>query len=170
MSVDKKIGQRIKQLRIKQGLSQDELAQKLGYKSRSSINKIELGINDITQTIIQKLAVILKTTPGYLMGWADDEEQDLSEKKSGDFKETSTDGEKELLTIYRSLNTNGQSQLLNMARLVSESKQYRADNSVKVYRAASSTDHHLDEITEISREDYERAKNSPDVTSEDSDI
>lgn len=81
-----------------------------------------------------------------------------------------TTGEKELLAIYKSVNRKGQEQLLTMARLVAESKQYRADNSVKVYRAASSTDHHLDEITEISREDYERAKNSPDVTSEDSDI
>lgn len=65
------LGERIKQLRIEQGMSQDELAQRLGYKSRSSINKIELGKNDVTQTMIVSIAKVLKTTPAYLMGWND---------------------------------------------------------------------------------------------------
>lgn len=34
---------RIKARRLELRLSQDELAQKLGYKSRSTINKIEMG-------------------------------------------------------------------------------------------------------------------------------
>ena len=37
----------IKKRREELGLSQEELAAKLGYKSRSSINKIELGLSDI---------------------------------------------------------------------------------------------------------------------------
>ena len=37
------VGERIKQRRLELGLSQDELAKKVGYKSRSSINKIELS-------------------------------------------------------------------------------------------------------------------------------
>ena len=37
------IGERIRQMRIGLGLSQDELAKLVGYKSRSSINKIEIG-------------------------------------------------------------------------------------------------------------------------------
>lgn len=37
------IGNKIKELRIKAEMTQEELAQKIGYKSRSSINKIELG-------------------------------------------------------------------------------------------------------------------------------
>ena len=39
--------ERIRRRREELGLSQDELAKKLGYKSRSSINKIEKGENDI---------------------------------------------------------------------------------------------------------------------------
>lgn len=81
-----------------------------------------------------------------------------------------TADEKELLATYKSVNKEGQAQILIMARLVAESKQYRSDSTVKVYRAASSTENHQDEITEISQEDYERAKNAPEVTSEDSDI
>ena len=43
---------RIKARREKLGMSQEELATKLGYKSRSTINKIEMGKNDITQSKI----------------------------------------------------------------------------------------------------------------------
>lgn len=62
---------RIKARREELGLSQDELAKKLGYKSRSTINKIELGINDVTQSKIVAFANALETTPSYLMGWND---------------------------------------------------------------------------------------------------
>lgn len=53
-------------------MSQQELADKLGYKSRSAVNKIELGINDLTQSKIKLFAEALNTTPAYLMGWTDD--------------------------------------------------------------------------------------------------
>ncbi|MDD6988793.1 helix-turn-helix domain-containing protein [Ruminococcus sp.] len=59
---------RIKQRREELGMSQEELAHKLGYKSRSTINKIEMGINDITQSKIKAFADALQTTPRYLMG------------------------------------------------------------------------------------------------------
>lgn len=48
------IGDIIKKRRLEIGLSQQELADKVGYKSRSSINKIELGKTDIVQSTIQK--------------------------------------------------------------------------------------------------------------------
>lgn len=63
------IGDRIKERRIELGITQEELAKKMGYKSRSSINKIELGINDIPQSKIVKFAQILRVSPGYLMEW-----------------------------------------------------------------------------------------------------
>lgn len=63
------LGKKIKLRREELGFSQEELAKKLGYKSRSTINKIELGINDITQHKIVAFAEALQTTPSYLMGW-----------------------------------------------------------------------------------------------------
>lgn len=60
--------QRIKMRRLELGMSQEELAFKLGYKSRSSINKIEMGDNDIPQSKILAFANALDTTPSYLMG------------------------------------------------------------------------------------------------------
>ncbi len=62
---------RIKMLRESQGLSQQELATRLGYKSRSAINKIELGLRDISQSKVEAFAKALNTTPAYLMGWED---------------------------------------------------------------------------------------------------
>lgn len=62
---------RIKARREELNMSQEDLANKLGYKSRSSINKIEKGENDIPQSKIAAFAKALDTTPGYLMGWED---------------------------------------------------------------------------------------------------
>ena len=61
-------GERIKARREELGLSQDNLARKLGYKSRSTINNIELGKTDIGQAKIIALARALETTTGYLLG------------------------------------------------------------------------------------------------------
>lgn len=63
------MGIRIKLLREKYGMTQDELAQKLGYSSRSSINKIEIGRSDLPQSKIPIAAKILNTDPAYLLGW-----------------------------------------------------------------------------------------------------
>lgn len=63
------ISQRIKNRRIELRMSQQELADKLGYTSRSSITKIEKGTNDIPRTKIIEIANALQTTPSYLMGW-----------------------------------------------------------------------------------------------------
>lgn len=66
------IGERIKALRIQNNLTQQELADKLHYKSRSTINKIELGINEIHPTKIFAFANALNTTPEYILGWKND--------------------------------------------------------------------------------------------------
>ncbi len=62
---------RIKQRREELGMSQEELALKMGYKSRSSINKIELGKSDIPQSKINAFAQALNTTATYLLGVED---------------------------------------------------------------------------------------------------
>lgn len=46
----------------------------MGYKSKSSINKIEMGINDIPQSKVLAFARALDTTTAYLMGCDDDDD------------------------------------------------------------------------------------------------
>lgn len=62
-------GKRVRKRRIQLGLSQEELAKKLGYSSRSTINKIENGTNDVVQTKVVDFAKALDTTIAYLMAW-----------------------------------------------------------------------------------------------------
>ena len=62
------IGERIKSRREELGLTQQQLADRLGYKSKSAINKIELGVNDIAQKRIVDFAKALNTTIEYLFG------------------------------------------------------------------------------------------------------
>lgn len=64
------VGERIKEKRLEMNLSQDELAKKVGYKSRSSIQKIECA-RDLPLKKVTKMASALNCTPSYLMGWED---------------------------------------------------------------------------------------------------
>ena len=66
------LGNRIKQRREFLNMSQEELANKVGYTStnaRSSINKIEKGKSDIPSSKIEVIAKVLGVTPAYIMGW-----------------------------------------------------------------------------------------------------
>ena len=68
-SIMENIGANIRKRRIELSWTQEELAEKMGYKSKTSINKIELGINDIPQSKVAQFAEVMFTTPASLMGW-----------------------------------------------------------------------------------------------------
>ena len=59
---------RIRQRREALGMSQEELAARMGYRSKSSITKIEKGINDIPQNKLEDFAAALETTTAWLLG------------------------------------------------------------------------------------------------------
>lgn len=63
------IGERIAKRRKELGLSQEQLAHRMGYKSKAAISKIETNVNDVTQTSVIKFAEALDTSVAYLMGW-----------------------------------------------------------------------------------------------------
>lgn len=65
-------GKRVAMLRKKLGLSQDKLAEMVGYSERSSIAKIESGNVDLPASKIKALAKALNTTEVYLMALEDD--------------------------------------------------------------------------------------------------
>lgn len=83
---------RIRNLRIEKNLSQDELAKMMGYTSRSTINKIESGLIDISIKKLLGFAKVLNTTPGYLL------DGEFPEKKT-----TYSSAEEELIKKYRQL-------------------------------------------------------------------
>ena len=104
------VGENILYMRKRLGMTQEELATRMGYKSKSTINKIELGINDIPQSKIVKFAEVLGTTPAHLMGWNEDEE-DLSPEEP-----KLSEGEKVLLDLFRRVPNDKQQLVLQMIR------------------------------------------------------
>ena len=72
------IGERIKKRRNELKMSQEELAKRMGYTSRSTIAKIESGANDITQSTIVKFSEVLNTSIKYLMDWEDEDNESIN--------------------------------------------------------------------------------------------
>lgn len=70
------IGNRIKNRRIELGLTQEELAKRMGYTSRAAICKVESGSDNITSERVTKFANALGVSESYLMGWDESQEKD----------------------------------------------------------------------------------------------
>lgn len=95
------IGSRIRELRESVGMSQEELAIKIGYKDRSTIAKIELDARNLTQSKIKSIADVLHVTPAYIMGW------DQSIQNEDDVCMKLSEEERELIQQYRSMDQSG---------------------------------------------------------------
>lgn len=61
------VGANIRKRRFELRMSQQELADAMGYKTRSTIAKIESGENDVSQKKLQRFAAVLDTTPEALI-------------------------------------------------------------------------------------------------------
>lgn len=136
------IGDKIKQLRTEREWSQEQVARMLGYKSRSTINKIELGINELTQSKIVAFANLFGVEPWQLLN---DEPLNMVEIKS---QWERTDRERmiqaevkvyedvqsmfgkaafELLSCFNQLNKAGQEKALAQIQDMIEIAKYRKD-------------------------------------------
>jgi len=110
------IGERVKKRREDLKMTQLELAERMGYTNKSTIGKIENNVNDIPLSKVEQLAAILMVTPGYLMGWAGEYEQ-------------------ELLDAFYSLNDEGKEKLRDYARDLCLSGSYKKRGSDSVVSA-----------------------------------
>ena len=67
------VGELLKKLRIEKDLSLDDVTKQLGL-ARQTLYKYETGlITNIPLTRIEELAKIYNVSPGYIMGWEDDD-------------------------------------------------------------------------------------------------
>jgi len=66
------IGERIKARRLELGMTQSELAKKLGYTDRASVSRVEAGQINLPQSRIAQFAEALRVSPAYIMGWEED--------------------------------------------------------------------------------------------------
>lgn len=74
------LSKRIRFLRVRKGMTQEQLASAMGLKNRDSISKIELGKQDISTQQISLLADIFDVSISYLLfGQVDKEEMTLED-------------------------------------------------------------------------------------------
>ena len=154
-------GERILKKRINMGLTQDELAQIVGYKSRSTIAKIEAGERDVPQSMIIALAKALNTTPTYLMGWEDDDKQTNKVNSFDKFKISSH--EKKLILSYR--NKPDIQKIIDKLLDVEDNEQTVKKNKlITVYKAARSNNNkEQDGYIQVTQEQLDRLANAPET-------
>ena len=111
----------IRNRRIELGLTQAELAKKIGYRSISTIAKIERGINDIPQSKIKAFADALNTTPGELMGEVEPAPVPLS----------LTQQEETHIKKYRQLNADGKEEIDDLIDVKLAKLQRKAEEDVE---------------------------------------
>lgn len=114
---------RIRTRREQLNMSQEELAKRLGYKSRSTIAKIESGENDITQSKIVAFAKALGVKPGYLMGW-----EDVPEPSSS---LSLTQQEETHIKKYRQLDADGKEEIDDLIDVKLAKLQRKAEEDAK---------------------------------------
>lgn len=114
---------RIRTRREQLNMSQEELAKRLGYKSRSTIAKIESGENDITQSKIVAFAKALGVKPGYLMGW-----EDVPEPSSS---LSLTQQEETHIKKYRQLDADGKEEIDDLIDVKLAKLQRKAEEDVE---------------------------------------
>lgn len=77
-----KISENIKKFRIEANMTQKDLADAMGYKSPSTIAKIESGENIVDIPTCERLSAILHVSSAMLAGWSTDEQVENSIIKS----------------------------------------------------------------------------------------
>ena len=115
-----KLYENIRARRIELHMTQQELAMKLGYKSTSTIAKIEAGRSDIPQSKIVAFANALDTTAGKLMGWT------AKDKGTADVPDTGILDVQEaaLLAEFRRLNEDGKLKVFEYIGDLAEMEKY----------------------------------------------
>jgi transcriptional regulator with XRE-family HTH domain len=126
-------GNRVKELRLEKEMSQDELAKRCGYGSRSTINKIELGINDIPQSKIKAIAEALNVSIGTLLCWDEMDSSHDTKKLQAEVEQIELDStiEKkygksafEALTMFVQLDTLDQGRIIGSMETLLEDEKY----------------------------------------------
>lgn len=124
------IGERIREKRESLGMTQEELAIKLGYAGRSSVNKVE-NSEEVSMKKIKKYAEALNTSVAYLMGW---EEPDIMYKvENAEFlievtKMSRDKGFVERMTKYMSLMDDDKKSVDDMIDFMYSKMQEKDDN------------------------------------------
>lgn len=118
-------GERIRQLRIEHQMTQEELGAKVGVQ-KAAIYKYENGlVVNLKRSTIEKLALVLETTPTYLMGMED------SESNRNAYSEL-TPTQTKLLDAFDQLNEEGQTKAVEYVEDLVLAGRYKKDAALGV--------------------------------------
>lgn len=113
----------IKQRRIELGLTLKDVARALNV-AESTVSRYESSdIQNMGIDKIEALSVVLKCSPGYLMGWID-------EKEFPNDTTTISESEKVLILNYRKLNNIGKKKLIEYSEDLAETNKYTNQKDV----------------------------------------
>ena len=115
-----KMGARIRQRREELGITQEDLAFSVGYKSRASINKIELGKTDIGQMMIIDIAETLHIPTNYIT----DVDTPVNDILNCKLPRLLPD-EQQLLSDYRNFNDEGQEKVRDYVTDLKDNPRYK---------------------------------------------
>lgn len=105
------LGERLKQLRLEKGITQEELGKIIGLK-KQAIWKYENGnVTNMKRSTIKTLSDYFDVSPSYLMGYSDKR------------KETTSPINSEIVSAFQNLSEIQQEQVLNFIKFLSEGKQ-----------------------------------------------
>ena len=117
------VGERIKNRRIELGMTQEELAFKLGYKSRSSVNKVELA-TDLTLKTVRAYAKALNIDPMSLMELQEADQGRYSHVNSAAVADIILDPDsQELIAEINTLRRDEKKELLNYAQFLKKKRE-----------------------------------------------
>lgn len=118
----------LKYLRKKAGFSQDFIAEKLGYKSFTTIQKWESGVSEPSISIVNKLCNLYNVTINDILY------TDLSLPKV-ESKNILDKKEKKLLIEYNKLNNLGQNEAIKRVEELTEIPRYTKTSNVETIAA-----------------------------------
>lgn len=113
-------GERIRQLRIEHQMTQEELGAKVGVQ-KAAIYKYENGlVVNLKRSTLEKLAIVLETTPTYLMGMEEPE-------PAQPHPLTLTTAQTALLAAFDELNEEGRDKVITYAEDLNRTGYYKKD-------------------------------------------
>ncbi|MDD3049757.1 MAG: helix-turn-helix transcriptional regulator [Candidatus Cloacimonetes bacterium] len=121
------MGERIKQLRIEKGMTQEELGQVIGVQ-KSAIRKYEKGeVENIKRSSIKKLADLFDVSPTFIMGWEEEYDELALAKEVKLIEQIQEQYGKdavELLNQFNKLNALGRNKAVDIIADLTEIQKY----------------------------------------------
>lgn len=109
---------RIRQRRLELGLTQLEVAKRIGLTTKAAVCKIEKQGNDVTLKNVERFAKALNCSPAYLMGWEEENEN----KTQIDKLDIQADREARFLELYSRLSEYEKNLIDNMLTTLTSKK------------------------------------------------